>query len=201
MPTNLLVDSVKSGSEARERVLAAAQKLFVERGYEAVTVKDIAKVAGIHHASIYHHAPDGKAALYVEVMTRHMEHYREGLLAAINATEDSLEERLRGIARWVLSQPPMDVIRLANSDLPAVGQAEADVLSDLAFEATILPIFEVLEAARSRGEIEHDNLGYIAGAIFSSFESLHAVPEKYLEQSRQTMANEIMDVFIRGMRV
>jgi len=191
---------LKSNSEARERVLAAAQKLFVERGYEAVTVKDIAKAAGIHHASIYHHVPDGKSALYVEVMTRHMERYRDGLQANINAADAPLKENLRQIASWMLSQPPLDVIRLANSDLPAIGTAEADGLSDLAFTATILPIVAVLEAAKRQGEITHDNFGHIAGAIFSSFESLHAVPDAYLEKSRQSMADDIIEVFIRGMQ-
>ncbi|MEM9816867.1 MAG: TetR/AcrR family transcriptional regulator [Cyanobacteria bacterium P01_A01_bin.123] len=191
---------MQSKSKARERVLTAAQSLFVERGYEAVTVKDIAKAAGIHHASLYHHVPNGKSALYVEVMTRHMNHYREGLRSALNAAEMSLQENLQQVASWIISQPPLDVIRLANSDLPAIGTAEADILSDLAFVATILPILEVLETAKSRGEIEHDNLGPIAGALFSSLESLHAVPEAYLEKSRQSMADDIVEVFIKGMQ-
>lgn len=200
MPTNMLVGGVQSSSKARERVLVAAQRLFVERGYEAITVKDIAKAVGIHHASLYHHVPDGKAALYVEVMTRHMEHYRQGLQSVVNMTEDSLQENLQQIADWIIAQPPLNIIRLANSDLPAIGSAEAEMLYDLAFEATILPILEVLESARARGEIEHENLGHIAGAIFSSFENLHAVPEKYLEKSRQSMALDIINVFIRGMQ-
>jgi AcrR family transcriptional regulator len=38
-------------SEARERVLAAAERLFAERGYAAVTLRDIAAAVGIRHAS------------------------------------------------------------------------------------------------------------------------------------------------------
>ncbi|MEM6521742.1 MAG: TetR/AcrR family transcriptional regulator [Cyanobacteria bacterium P01_C01_bin.70] len=179
--------------------MTAAQRLFVERGYEAVTVKDIAKAASIHHASLYHHVPDGKSALYIEVMTRHMEYYREGLQTAIRI-EVSLQDNLQQIASWIISNPPIDVIRLANSDLPAINTAEANVLSDLAFEATILPILAVLEAAQKQGEIVHDNLGHIAGALFSSFESLHAVPDVHLEKSRQSMADDIIGVFIKGMQ-
>lgn len=51
-------------SEAHERVLYAAERLFAECGYHTVTVKDVAKAAGIHHASLYHHAPGGKAQLF-----------------------------------------------------------------------------------------------------------------------------------------
>ncbi|MEM9808819.1 MAG: hypothetical protein AAF959_26495 [Cyanobacteria bacterium P01_D01_bin.56] len=72
--------------------------------------------------------------------------------------------------------------------------------SDLAFVATILPILEVLETAKNRGEIGHDNLDPIAGALFSSLESLHAVPEAHLDKSRQSMADDMVEVFIKGMQ-
>ena len=47
-------------SEARERVLDGAAKLFTERGYAAVTLRDIAAEVGIRHTSLYHHVPGGK---------------------------------------------------------------------------------------------------------------------------------------------
>ena len=55
---------------ARERLLNVAERLFSERGYRGVTVKDIAREMGIHHATLYHHAPSGKQGLYVEIMRR-----------------------------------------------------------------------------------------------------------------------------------
>lgn len=199
--TKLLVDRVRSNSEARERVLKAAEQLFVERGYEAVTVKDIAKAVGIHHASIYHHIPGGKSALYVEVMTRHMKRYREGIKAVIDRAQGDLRKQLQYIAAWIISQPPVNIIRLETSDLPSIGDTQADTISNLAFEATLMPIMKVLEDARNRGEIEHQNLGYIAGAIFASMEAFHGISNKYVDGSRQLMANELIEVFIRGIKV
>ena len=38
--------------EARERVLSVADRLFTERGYQAVTLRDIAQEVGIRHASL-----------------------------------------------------------------------------------------------------------------------------------------------------
>ncbi|MEO1181402.1 MAG: helix-turn-helix domain-containing protein, partial [Cyanobacteria bacterium J06636_28] len=64
----------QANSEARNRLLKAAETLFVQRGYEAVTVKDIAKATGIHHASIYHHIPGGKSAPHTTYeLLRHVE--------------------------------------------------------------------------------------------------------------------------------
>src|SRR5689334_2892214 len=74
-----------SDSEARERVLNMAERLFGERGYQVVTLRDIAHEIGIRHTSLYHHFPRGKEELFVEVTTRRMHAYRAGLEDAIGA--------------------------------------------------------------------------------------------------------------------
>jgi AcrR family transcriptional regulator len=42
----------------RGEILAAASKMFADRGYEAVTLRGIAKEIGYTHAVIYQHFPD-----------------------------------------------------------------------------------------------------------------------------------------------
>ena len=42
----------------RGEILAAASKMFADRGYEAVTLREIAKEIGYTHAVIYQHFPD-----------------------------------------------------------------------------------------------------------------------------------------------
>lgn len=185
--------------EARERVLQAAEILFVRRGYEAVTVKDIAKAAGLHHASLYHHIPGGKADLFVEVITRHLHHHQQGIQAALAGAEADLEDQLRAIATWLLSQPPLDLLRLANSDLPAIDATTAEQIQDLAYESVMIPIIAVLEQAQRQGSIDHPNLGNVAGAFLFSIEGLHTVPEAYVPQGRLELAEQLISLFIRGI--
>lgn len=186
-------------SEARERVLDAAERLFAERGYRAVTIKDIAGAVHIHHSSLYYHIPGGKEQLYIEVTERSLQRHKAGLSKAIEGSEPDLGSQLQAIAAWLLSQPPMDLIRMTLSDMPAIDPAAAERLSDKAYSVLFEPIIEVLEHAQARGEVAHPNLGNVAGAIFSSIEGLHTIPDQYLEVSRQEMAAELIDVFIRGM--
>ncbi|MDF1836442.1 MAG: helix-turn-helix domain containing protein, partial [Planctomycetota bacterium] len=65
-------DSSEQGcihGQARERLLEAAAKLFSERGYEGVSIREIAGAAGVRHGGVNYHFR-GKRDLYLEVMQR-----------------------------------------------------------------------------------------------------------------------------------
>ncbi|MGW4028809.1 TetR/AcrR family transcriptional regulator [Streptomyces sp. NPDC004838] len=72
----------------REAVLAAATKLFAERGYEAVGMEDIAAAAaGMAGPSLYHHFA-GKSAILVAALTRCLEAMLFDLSAALEYAEE-----------------------------------------------------------------------------------------------------------------
>ncbi|HTK12105.1 MAG TPA: TetR/AcrR family transcriptional regulator [Ktedonobacteraceae bacterium] len=60
------------GRSMRALILAAAVQLFAEYGYHAAPLRDIARLAGIQAASIYHHYPN-KQSLLVEIMETSMQ--------------------------------------------------------------------------------------------------------------------------------
>jgi AcrR family transcriptional regulator len=181
-------------------VLDAAERLFARKGYAAVTLRDIAADVGIRHASLYHHAPGGKEQLFVEVTERNLERHYQGLTQAIATAEPNVRARLRAIAAWLLSQPPMDLVRMVHSDMPAIDPAHAERLSLKAFESMLAPIGDMLEEAARRGEIVHEHPGLIGGGIFGMIVSLFAVPEHALELSREQMAYVIIDAMLDGVR-
>ena len=189
-----------SNTIARERVLEAAERLFAQKGYVAVTLRDIAAEIGIRHTSLYHHVPGGKEELFIEVTERNLQHHRRGLEQVVAHAEPTVQAQLYAVADWLLSQPPMDLVRLIHSDMSAIARGEAIRLSILAHESMILPIQAVLESAERRGEITHHNLGLIAGGLLGMIESLYSVPEEALVQKRQEMAHELIDTMLNGLR-
>jgi AcrR family transcriptional regulator len=77
----------------RERVLAAARRLFAERGVRAVTMSDVAREAGVAKGTVFHRFGD-----------------RAGLaLALVDAQERELQEQvLRGPAPLGPGAPPRE---------------------------------------------------------------------------------------------
>lgn len=80
------------GRPMRESILAAAVQLFAEYGYHAAPLRDIARIAGIQAASIYHHYPS-KQALLVEIMETYMQRLTANL-ERILLTYDNPVQRL-----------------------------------------------------------------------------------------------------------
>lgn len=89
----------------RERLLDAGLQLFAERGFSAVTVRDLCRAAEANVASVNYHFGD-KLGLYREVMERALEGARDDI--TITAPEDAgPEERLRHYVRTLLPRLAM----------------------------------------------------------------------------------------------
>src|SRR6266566_6236015 len=86
-----------SGAEedgTRERILRTAERLFAERGFNGVSVRELAAAAQVNIASIGYHF-DSKEGLLSEVYRRHCEPMIAERLRGLEAAG-----RLRGKARW-----------------------------------------------------------------------------------------------------
>jgi TetR/AcrR family transcriptional regulator len=68
----------------KERILAAAESLFAERGFDGAAVRDIAARSGLNGASLYNHFPS-KQALYEAVLERGIQPLLEELVRAAQA--------------------------------------------------------------------------------------------------------------------
>jgi AcrR family transcriptional regulator len=80
------------------KVLEAAMELFSERGYHAVTVREIAKRVGIHVSSIYGHIPSKEMLLYQLQLIGHEEHGQQ-VAAAVEAAGSDVVARIAAYLR------------------------------------------------------------------------------------------------------
>lgn len=74
-----------------------ARKLFAQRGYQAVSMRDIAQAVGVQQSAIYNHFAS-KQGLLVDLMVIHMERMLAGLKEALEEIEGPAE-RLEAFTR------------------------------------------------------------------------------------------------------
>ncbi|MES0874823.1 TetR/AcrR family transcriptional regulator [Sinimarinibacterium thermocellulolyticum] len=82
------------GTHTRERLLRAAEKLFVKHGFEAVGIERIVEAAGVTKGAFYHHFGD-KLAIFREVF---------------EAIDREMGERVR--ARALTADTPLGMVQL-----------------------------------------------------------------------------------------
>jgi AcrR family transcriptional regulator len=88
---------------AREAaIMASVNRLLADKGFDLMTVDEVAADVGIAKASLYKHFPS-KEALAAAAMVRLMERTRDQVDAQ-QARAASAFERLQAIVRWALAQ-------------------------------------------------------------------------------------------------
>jgi AcrR family transcriptional regulator len=70
----------RKNAQTRAALAEAALRLFLEKGYDAVSVKEIADAVDISVPTLFNHVPDGKEALMFDDGTER----RDSLLAAVH---------------------------------------------------------------------------------------------------------------------
>ena len=73
-----------SGQERREQLLDVGRKLFAEKGFESVSVEEIAAKANVSKPVVYEHF-GGKEGLYAVVVDREMNHLLGSISDALTA--------------------------------------------------------------------------------------------------------------------
>ena len=187
-------------SEARERVIAVARQLFSEHGYQAVTLRDIGQALGIRHTSLYHHFPQGKEELFVEVTARRMGVYRQGLEVAIQQAGSDWRDCLYAAALWLLNQPAMHLGRMLQADMSQISAEAAVKLKEIIFASLLLPLNAVLQVALAHNPEKLQRSLTIAGMFYSLIEGIDNLPASYIEGTKEELVEVVLDVFINGLK-
>jgi AcrR family transcriptional regulator len=134
-----------------EAILDATNRLLGDKGYEAMSMDDIAAEVGIAKGSLYKHF-ESKEALAAAVMVRLLDQTRAALDAI--RTEGPALVRLEALLRWTLSQRLSGGVPHLPSTSPALQHA---LLSNRAYMDSLLElserIGELIRRARAEGSL------------------------------------------------
>jgi AcrR family transcriptional regulator len=77
--------------QTRRRLFTALSALMADRGFDVITLADVAAAAGIGRTAVYNHFPD-KESLLVAFITDETERYVETLERSLADVEDPIEQ-------------------------------------------------------------------------------------------------------------
>lgn len=87
--------------ERRQRLLAAAERLFGEKGYRQTEVADLARAAGVTKPILYRHFPGGKSEVFMAVLETHIQHLLRTLWEAMASASDPKERLHEGLHAYI----------------------------------------------------------------------------------------------------
>jgi AcrR family transcriptional regulator len=110
-----------TGRERREQLISVGRTLFADKGFEAVSVEEIAATAGVSKPVVYEHF-GGKEGLYAVVVDREMNHLLTMISSALQGTQPRqlLEQAGTALFDYIDAQP--DGFRILVRDSPVSQQ-------------------------------------------------------------------------------
>ena len=188
-------------SAATDRVLDAAERAFLERGFAGTRLRDVAGALGIRPPSLYHHAPGGKAELWRRVVGRALDRHEAGLRAAAQAAGPDLRAQLGAMADWLLSQPPVNVVALASAQMGTGDPAEARETAEQMYRALMVPVAQAFREAAGRGEVRPEPApDLLAGVFVTAINGLlPAARAGSLPKPAGALGREVVAVLLDGV--
>jgi TetR/AcrR family transcriptional regulator len=196
-----------TSSDAVERILAAAESLFAEHGFDAVSMSAIGEAAGVSKANVFHHFIS-KNDLYLAVLrnacrdaTQHLDD--------LGNDQEALAARLQQFARAHLenllehAQVARLMLRELLSDNPRHGQELAEQVYGEKFSRFV----DILRAGQQAGELRADIdpamvATVLLGANVFFFESravLHHFPDVSFTQQPERYSTMLADILLHGI--
>lgn len=132
-------------SDRKTAILEAAANLFAERGYAAVSIRDLARATQITPATLYHHFPD-KDAIYVATL-HHVFSDKAAAVASVVKGEVAPEVKLERLIVWLVRQfsenPTM--ARLLQHELLSNDDARIRILTEHVIAAPFREIQHLMQ--------------------------------------------------------
>lgn len=174
-----------------ESLLAVAVEVFIERGYEATTMEELAARLGVTKSAIYHHVPSK-----VELLRMAVERALDALFAITEEPEarsgraiEQLEHVVRGSVRVLVAELPFVTLLLrvrGNSDVERAALRRRREFDRL--------VTGLVEAAERQGDVRPDIDPAIASRLL--FGTVNSLTEWY-RPGGGLCAGDLADAVVR----
>lgn len=191
-------DNDHHDTAARERLLAAALRLFVERGYAATSVREIVEEAGVSKPVLYYYFRN-KEGLYLEIMNSIGQLF-DRQLEALHTTVGTVRQRLLAllVGMFDSAQNNLSVVSLAYSIYFGPPQGAPFIDFNRFFDQTIATVDALITEGITTGEIAPCNLEALCWSLVGSYhtileEQICRTPPRIDRQGLIAVITQILD--------
>jgi AcrR family transcriptional regulator len=195
-------ETLSKGERTRQTVLQAAYELFLEKGYAAASMREIADRSGLALGGIYNHFPNKEAIFSELIIDRHPFHQVLPLLQA--APGDTVEEFVRNAARSMVAELGRrpDFIKLMFIEMVEFNGRDFPKMFETVFPQ-ILPLIQ-------RFQTSQDNLRPIPpfilfraflGLFFSHYMTEFLLAGIPVPAAKENALEHFVNIFLHGIMV
>lgn len=194
-----------TGSVAR--ILAAAEALFSEQGFDAVSMNAIAAKAGVSKANIFHHF-SSKNALYLAVVKEACKE-SQTRVQLVEQSQTSFAARLSHFARHQLQSMLENgqTTRLILRELLKNGPERGRELAEEVFGQSFAELVNMIRDGQAAGELRQDNDPAAIAVMligmnvyfFEARDVLRHYPDVNFADNPQQFSDHMMQLMLHGI--
>lgn len=185
-----------SGELRTQQLLDVAEELFAERGYDATSIEDIARAAGVTRPVVYERLGNKEGA-YLAVVTRVRAQLEKLMTEAALSVEDPREQLRRGTGAYFdyVEQQPQRWTILYGSSTPILGD-----LGERLSEARFHTVERIVDLLRLHlGEESETTIHAIGHLISGALEQIGRWWIRNPDLSRDRMVDYSVDLLWGGL--
>ena len=195
-------ETLSKGERTRHAILQAAYELFLENGYAATSVRQIAERSGLALGGIYNHFENKEAIFSELIVDRHPFHQVLPLLQA--AQGDTVEEFVRNAARSMVSELGRrpDFIKFMLVEMVEFNGRDFPKMFEVVYPQ-ILPLIQRFQAGRSDLRPIPPVVLFRAflGLFFSFYMTEFLLAGTPVAAMQQNALDHFVNIFLRGVMV
>lgn len=187
----------KNAETRKEEIIRVAAKLFKEKGYSAVTMRDLASAMGIKAASLYNHI-NSKQQILKEIIISLAEEFTLGL-HEIQQTNKSNVEKLKDIVKLhvkITSQNTYGMASLNNDWMHLEEKLDYYLQLRTNYEDKLR---EIISEGVKKDEFIDENIEVILFSILSTLRSLYLWIPKKEDLNSEELSQQLSRVLINGI--
>ncbi|MBO6633992.1 TetR/AcrR family transcriptional regulator [Parvibaculum sp.] len=184
--------------ESRRKLMAAARKLFVERGYHETRPQDISKAAGVGHGTFYLHFEDKLDCFlaFTEEAADELHEFVEQHHAVAGSLEEGIHELLTAVFEYSDENPGVLGAALTDISVLSTGDTGRKMPVDRWAEVWA----ELLEKWKEEGEAASDLDARMAGYLIVGAIKQGGAYGYRRRLDRKRMIDGMTKLFVRALK-